>query len=281
MFEHVIPVVVASGLQSPEGPSFDRNGILHLVDWDAKWIYQITLDGELKEFVYTGGIPTGTKFHINGHLYVADGARGILDISTEGIIQVVANEWQRKTFRGPNDLVFAHNGDLYFSDPAGSDAEHPIGNVFLLRRDGSLELFAGGFQFPNGVALSEDGHTLFVAETIQNQILAFELDGNGLEKSCRVFAKMEGGLGPDGMAFGTDGNLYVAHFGKGCVAVINPDGEVIDEIAAGGAKPTNVAFWGSSLFVTEVEKGQVVRLDIGIHGQVLYGLEGDEHLWIG
>lgn len=272
MFEHVIPVVIASGLQSPEGPCFDRNGVLHFVDWDAKWVYQVNLEGELKQFVYTGGIPTGSKFHIDGHLYVADGVRGILDISPTGSIRVAACEWQGNPFRGPNDLVFAHNGDLYFSDPAGSDPEHPIGNVFLLRRDGRLELFAGGFQFPNGIVFSVDGKSLFMAETFPNHILAFELDEHGYEKSRRVFARMEGGLGPDGMAFGSDGNLYVAHYGKGCVAVINPEGRVIAELPAGGSNPTNVSFWGESLFVTEVEKGQVVRLDIGVPGQALYGL---------
>jgi gluconolactonase len=274
MIKNVTPVLIVSGLQSPEGPSFDRTGVLHFVDWDAKWVYQVTLEGILKQFVNTGGIPTGSKFHINGHLYVADGARGILDISPEENIRVAACEWQGKPFRGPNDLVFAHNGDLYFSDPAGSDPEHPIGNVFLLRQDGRLELFSGGFQFPNGVVFSGDGRTLFMAETYPNRILAFELDENGYEKSRRVFARMEGGLGPDGMAFGSDGNLYVAHFGKGCVAVINPEGEVIAEILVGGARPTNVAFWGNSLFVTEVEKGQVVRLDIGVSGQAMYGLPG-------
>jgi gluconolactonase len=83
---------------------------------------------------------------------------------------------------------------------------------------------------------------------------------------------LECGLGPDGMAFGQDGNLYAAHWGKGVVAVIDPDGKVVAELPVGGLNPTNVAFWGSSLYVTEVENGQVVRLDIGVEGQVLYGL---------
>jgi len=268
----VVPTVFASGFQSPEGPSFDRQGVLHFVDWDAQTVYRVTPVGQVSPFVNTGGVPTGTKFHRNGHLFVADGDHGILDISPDGTIRVAADGWQGRRFRGPNDLVFAPNGDLYFTDPKGSDPEHPIGNVFILRRDGSVERFAGGFQFPNGIVLSDDGRTLYLAKTFPNRIWAFELDEDGLERSRRVFAELEGGLGPDGMAFGQDGNLYVAHFGKGVVAAINPEGQVIAELPAGGMKPTNVAFWGTSLYVTEVEKGQVVRLDVGVEGQVLYGL---------
>jgi len=142
--------------------------------------------------------------------------------------------------------------------------------VFILRRDGRVEQFAGGLQFPNGIVLSDDGRTLYLAETYPNRIWAFELDGQGRERSRRVFAQLEGGPGPDGMAFGQDGNLYVAHFGKGVVAVVSPEGIVVAELPAGGAKPTNVAFWGKTLFVTEVERGQVVRLEVGVEGQLLY-----------
>ena len=271
MFENIVPTVFASGFQSPEGPSFDRQGILHFVDWDAQTIYRVTPDGEVSPWVNTAGVPTGSKFHRDGRLFVADGDRGILDVSPAGSMRVAACEWEGQRFRGPNDLVFAANGDLYFTDPKGSDAGHPIGNVFILRQGGDVEQFAGGFQFPNGVVLSDDGQTLYLAETFPNHVLAFELDEDGHERSRRVFATLEGGLGPDGMAFGQDGNLYVAHFGKGVVAVINPAGEVIAELPAAGMKPTNVAFWGSSLYVTEVEKGQIVRLDVDVQGQILYG----------
>lgn len=272
MFKNVRPTLLATGFCSPEGPSFDRHGVLHCVDWDAQWVYRVTLDGKVTPFVNTGGMPTGSKFHMNGHLFVADGELGILDIDPNGTFRVVASEYQGRRFNGPNDLVFAFNGDLYFTDPRGSNPENPIGSVFILRRDGTVERFASGFQFPNGIALSDDGRTLFLAETYPKRIWAFELDENGYERSRRVFAELEGGLGPDGMAFGQDGNLYVAHFGKGVIAVINPQGCVVAELPAGGMKPTNVAFWDSSLYVTEVEKGQIVRLDIGVKGQIVYGL---------
>ncbi|MCJ7625487.1 MAG: SMP-30/gluconolactonase/LRE family protein [Anaerolineaceae bacterium] len=272
MPKNVNKKVAATGRQSPEGPSFDREGILFFVDWDAKCIYRLDQEGKLTEFVNTGGVPTGSKFHKNGDLYVADGDLGILIIKPDGTMQVAASAYDGVKFRGPNDLVFASNGDLYFTDPKGSDPDHPIGNVYILRGSGEVELFAGGFQFPNGIVFSDDGKTLFLAETYPNHVLAFEIDENGHEKARRVFAKLEGGLGPDGMAFGKDGNLYVAHFGKGVVAVIDPNGVVISELELGNKNPTNVAFWGGDLYVTEVEGGQVIRLDLGVEGQELIGL---------
>jgi gluconolactonase len=272
MFENIKPIQIAGGFQSPEGPSFDRHGMLHFLDWDARTIYKVTLDGQVTPFVFTGGIPTGSKFHQDGRLFVADGELGIMAINTDGNFYVIANTWEGGKFSGPNDLIFNQHGELYFTDPRGSDAEHPIGNVFLLHNDGRVEKFAGDFRFPNGITLSEDGKTLYLAETISNHILAFELDQNGHEKSRYIFASLQGGLGPDGMAFGQDGNLYVAHFGKGVIAVINYLGKLIAEIPAGGMKPTNLAFWDRSLFVTEVEHSQVVRLDIDVRGMSLYGL---------
>ena len=272
MSKSVTPVVFVRGFISPEGPSFDRQGNLHFVDWDAEVIYRVTPAGKVSIFANTRGIPTGSKFHKDGRLFVADGERGIVEISPQGVVRVAASECQGRRFKGPNDLVFAPNGDLYFTDPRGTSPQNPTGDVFILRRDGSVEHFAGGFEFPNGIVFSDDGRTLYLAETFPKRVWAFELDAAGRERARRVFARLEGGLGPDGMAFGQDGNLYVAHFGKGVVAVINPAGEVIDELPVGGEEPTNVAFWGASLYVTEVEKSQVVRLDIGVKGQVLYGL---------
>jgi gluconolactonase len=272
MNEKITQTVVVDGLQSPEGPSFSKEGVLHFVDWDAQKVYYVGKEGKLQTLVHTEGVPTGSKFHRNGLLYVADGKLGVIAVDPSGHIEIKAEEWQGQEFRGPNDLIFSSHGDVYFTDPKGSDRDHPIGNVFILRPSGKVEYFVGGMQFPNGITLSDDEQTLYLAETLQNKIWAFELDENGLERSRKVFAELEGGVGPDGMAFDQEGNLFIAHFGKGVISVINPDGKLIRELDAGGKNPTNLAFWEDALYVTEVEKGQVLRLDVGVRGQKLFGL---------
>ena len=147
-----------------------------------------------------------------------------------------------------------------------------MGRVFRVGADGSISVFAVGLAFPNGICLSADENTLYVAETFTRRIHAFTLNPDGSANHRSLFAQMEGGVGPDGMDFGADGNLYVAHYGKGAVAVIAPNGEVIAELPVPGKNPTNVDFWEDSLYVTETETGAVYRLDIGVEGQPLFGL---------
>lgn len=278
MFENIQAEIFATGFKSPEGPSFNQRGEFFFTDWDAG-IYQLARevdqppDQRVIGFLPTGGAPTGSKFHRNGHLFVADTGRGeILEILSDKTIRVAASECQGRHFKGPNDLIFAMNGDLYFTDPKGSNKDNPVGNVFVMRADGKVEWVVGDMGFPNGIVLSDDNKTLYVSETSFNRIWAFELDQRGLVRSRRLFVQLEGGRGPDGMAFSQDGNLYVAHFLKGVVAVVDPQGRVIGELATGGIKTTNVAFWETHLYVTEVERSQILRFAVRVQGQVLFGL---------
>ena len=115
----------ATGFKFPEGPAFDRNKNLFVVNIDTGDISKISPKGQVKVFVNTGGAPNGAQFHPNGDLYVADRAKGIIAISPNGNIRVVVNNYQGKKFNGPNDLVFDSAGNLYFTDPHGSSAENP------------------------------------------------------------------------------------------------------------------------------------------------------------
>ncbi len=271
----VQPVIVAGGFSFPEGPSFDAAGDLYLVNIHAGTVSRMTPQGVVSTFVTTGGGPNGSKFHANGPLYVCEaGRREILAIAPDGTMRSVADNCAGQRFAGPNDMIFDATGGFYFTDPPGSDAQNPIGAIYYVSADGTVRRVAEGLAFPNGVVLSADKRTLFFGETSLQRIshCAVRPDGSlgPYETFCQLPRKeLQEEEGPDGMAFGADGRLYAATYGQGCVWVISPQGETVAELPAGGLNPTNVAFWGESLYVTETQTDTVRRLDIGVRGQPL------------
>lgn len=261
----------ATGFKFPEGPTFDREGNLLVVDVDTGDILRISPKGRVETFVNTGGAPNGAKFHANGDLYVADRERGILAVSPDGAIRAVIDQYQDKPFNGPNDLLFDSKGNLFFTDPHGSSAENPFGCVYRFSSSGELTRLASGLAFPNGLVMSKDERFLFVADTRKNRILRYVLDP---PVRSYIFSQLSGGWGPDGIAFDVVGNLYVAHYGGGEVLVLNPKGEVAERVSIKGGFPTNVAFGGPdhrTVYVTEVETGSVYRFKADYPGLPLYG----------
>lgn len=256
--------VFATGFACPEGPCCDgEGGDLFVVDWAMGVVRRVTPEGRVTDFIDTGGMPAGAYCGPDGHLYVCDtGRKQVLDIARDGLIRVAASSYQGKPFLGPNDCVSHANGVLYFSDAHGFQPLRSCGSVYLLRPDGRLELFAEGFAFPSGLSISADGAHLFLSETFARRIHRFTLDERGHAREQRVFAELDGGIGPNGLALDEDENLYVAHFGKGVVAVLDPAGQMLAELPTGGFLPTNVTFWNGSLYVTELERGCVMRLDV-------------------
>ena len=261
----------ATGFKFPEGPAFDRNKNLFVVNVDTGDISKISPEGQVKTFINTSGTPNGAKFHANGDLYVADREKGIIAISPTGKIQVIVDSYQGKKFNGPNDLVFDSKGNLYFTDPLGSSAENSFGCVYRVSSDGEIACLVSGLAFPNGLVLSRDEKYLFVAITRKNRVLRYVFDP---PVRSYLFSQLSGGWGPDGMAFDVAGNLYVAHYGGGDVLIVNPKGEIIERVPIGGLYPTNVAFGGpdgKTLYVTEAETGSVYCFNTDHPGFPLYG----------
>ena len=269
------PEVFVTGFEAPEGPSFRRDGWLFFVDFEAGRVYRAAPDGTV-EVVAEGGRPVGTKFHRDGRLFVCDSTRGLITIDSEGSSAVIAEEFEGKRLNGPNDLTISSKGDIYFTDPRGSSLERPIGDVYCYRADARLELLDSGYALCNGIAIGPGEEALYVAETYTKRIYRFGLQPDGSLGARDVFVKLEGGLGPDGMAFDAAGNLYVAHWGKGCIAVFDPEGAMLGELPTIGEKPSNIAFWNDTIYVTEVQEGQVVRIDVGVTGLQVYGLMDED-----
>jgi len=260
-----------------EGPAFDRAGNLYCVDICHGRIFRISPDAEWHVFAEYDGHPNGLKIHKDGRIFVADNKLGLLSFDPpSGKRTVVLQGTDAGPFGGLNDLVFADNGDIYFTDPGESALENATGRVFRLRTSGELDLLMSGLPYPNGLVLNDRQDVLHVAVTRSLQVLRLPLrrDYGGVHK-CGVFLQLSGGLaGPDGMAFDEAGNLIVAHSGFGTVWLFNPIGELLGRIrSCAGIRTTNVAFGGAdrkSLFITESEHGVILQADPDVAGRTMY-----------
>lgn len=274
-----MPVLIGRGLAFAEGVNFDRDGVLYCVDVEGGGIWRRPPDGELREWVNTGGGPNGSRFGPGGDLFVADcGRREILRLSTSTAdISTYAADCDGEPFRGPNDLCFGPDGTLYFTDPAGSSPQQRSGAVYAAAGDGAVTRVVGDLAFPNGLTVTPDGGVLVVAETHTGILHRYSLAAGRHYSELEPLAILspaagpdESGqneAGPDGMAYGADGHLYVAHYNGAAIRVIAPDGTIVRSLFPGGSTPTNVAFWDESLYVTEGISGSVYRLDIGVREQ--------------
>ena len=177
-------------------------------------------------------------------------------------------------FRGLNDLIFAQNGDLYFTDQGQSGLQAPNGCLYRLRANGQLDRLLDTVPSPNGLVLTPDERVLYLAVTRANAVWRVPLDflTNGAVSRVGVFINMTGGTGPDGMAMAADGSLAVAHVGMGTVWLWNKLGEPTARIRActQGLGTTNAAFAGNTLYITESTTGHILRAELPVHGLPLY-----------
>ncbi len=271
--------VFASGFVFPEGPAFDRNGNLYITDGRANRIPVVDPNGNVSTFVDSDGGPNGSAFHRNGDLYVAEpAAKRITRVSPVGETHVVAGEFEGEPFLAPNDITFDLQGRAYFTDPGESSVADPYGRVFRIDPDGVVTRIAEGMAYPNGLAITPCGQALIVAETFSEKLHRFALDGNGDAVDRDEFAYVgtgrDGEVGPDGIAFDTEGYLHAAIFGGGVVSVVSPEGEVVEQLPAGGLRPTNAAFGGpdrKTLHVTETENQVVTVIQAPRSGLPLFG----------
>lgn len=260
-----------------EGPSFDRAGNLFLTDIPYGRIFRVSPKGDWELFADYDGEPNGLKIHKDGRIFVADHKLGLLEFDSQTAkMSVVLARAHFEGFKGLNDLVFNSQGDLFFTDQGQSGLEDPTGRVYRLRASGELDLLFKGIPGPNGILLSPDEKTLYVAATRANRIISMPLlpDYKGVQK-CGIFIQLSGSpVGPDGMALDEDGSLAIAHAAFGTVWLFSRFGEPLYRIrSCAGMRTTNAAYGGperKTLYVTEGEKGVVLKVELPVAGRMMY-----------
>jgi len=259
-----------------EGPSLDRAGNLYVVDIPYGRIFRISPAGEFELVAEYDGEPNGLKIAKDGRIFITDYRHGImtLDPGSGQVSSVLERRWSER-FKGVNDLVFARNGDIYFTDQGQTGLHDPTGRVYRLRTDGTLDLIVGNIPSPNGLVLNGAEHILYVAVTRGNCIWRVPLMPDGSASKVGLFVQLSGSLGgPDGLAMDEEDNLVIAHAGLGAVWVFSRLGEPLYRIrSCEGLATTNVAYGGAenkSLYITESESGCVLIARLPVAGRPMY-----------
>jgi len=275
---HAVIEKLASGFEWSEGPVWmKREGFLLFSDVPNNIVYRWVPYVGTSEFLFPSGY-TGTKNRggepgsnglttdKQGRLVLAQhGDRQIGRLEKNGKVKPLAQFYQKRRFNSPNDLVYHSNGDLYFTDPpygleknnADPAKEINFNGVYRLRPKGKVDLLISDLSFPNGIALSPDEGTLYVAisDSKRPVIMAYSLSGDGKPYDGRVFfntaSLMQGRKGvPDGLKVDKQGNLWAT--GPGGVLILSPQGKHLGTINTGEAT-ANCAFGdrdGSMLYIT-------------------------------
>lgn len=259
------------GMVFTEGPVWSRENYLIFSDVPKSKILKFT-PGEGNAVVREeshGG--SGNTFDAQGRLYTCEThARRVIRQDKKGRVEVLADKWEGKRLNAPNDIVVRKDGEVYFTDPAFGNQQDSrelnFYGIFHITRKGTLELVAKPKGRPNGIALAASGRVLYVTNSDERNIRAYDLDKNGEASNERIVVGHVEGV-PGGLKLDEKGNLYVAAKG---LAVYTAEGKPLATLPLAEA-PSNCAFGEpdfETLFITA--RSCVYRVRLGVKGSVQY-----------
>jgi gluconolactonase len=265
-----------------EGPTVNSKGTLYfcsrgtfkgIISWNEKEGPRQFLAVAEKEG--PGGLWVDEKDNI---FVTATGERQILKITPAKKVSVVAQSFEAdpKTAKGPNDVVVAKNGTVYFTDPNGYYGDAPPGTVYRVAPDGKTSVFSASVLGPNGIALTADEKTLMVSGNIAkttSKITRWPLKDDGSAGDAQDVATVNDCVA-DGMAVDRDGSIWLTCYSFGNAYRIAPDGKIQEKVTTEQKGLTNVRFGraglNDTLFLTssDMERvtGYVYRARVSVPG---------------
>lgn len=251
-----------------EGPACDREGNIYAVNYARQGtIGKVTPDGECSVFVElpNGSIGNGIRFTSQGDMLIADYTNhNILKVDmVTRAISVYAHE---PSANQPNDICITDDDIVFASDPSWARGD---GQIWRIGHDRRFVLLERNMGTTNGIEVSPDGRTLYVNETVQRNVWAYDLSPQGEISNKRLLIQFPD-YAMDGMRCDVEGNLYITRWGKGTVAKVSPHGELLLEIQLHGAKCTNITFGGPdgrTAYITVADNGNIERFRVEARGR--------------
>jgi gluconolactonase len=259
----------AAGPGYSEGPTW-RDGEVFFC---SGALLRVGRDRKVTRYLDIG--PAGTYLRGDGSILVCDNKLpGLVEVSPEGKVAVLADAFDGKKLRSLNDVTVDPAGNVYWTDPADSSRERPVGRIFRLRPDGRVDVIADDLAFPNGLDVGPAGKFLYVIESQTAKVLRYELPADDQPLGRPVVFYALGGSGGDGCAFDAAGNLWVADFHrpdtkKGRITVLSPAGKVLGHVAIPAGQVSNLTFGGpkrDEIFVTTGDPPGVFHAKVGVAG---------------
>ena len=293
--------ILAEGFGWSEGPVWvDNLNALLFSDVPGNKVYKWSEEEGLSVFLnpsgYTGIAPREKKGSKNAMNRDESGSNGlVLDKSGQLIIcmhgdrrvarlthwgkndfTTIVGKYQGKYFNSPNDLVYAKNGDLYFTDQGQTGIIDPTGRVFRLTASGELHKLVTNAPSPNGITVNNSENQVYVAITRSQQIWRLPLMADNSVSKSGVAIQLSGGhAGPDGLEMDSEDGMIVNHLGVG---VWRFDSNCLPThliYTDNHSLMTNTAFGGpdrKTLYITDSMNGRIMRASLPVAGKLLYGL---------
>ena len=255
---------IAGGFHYVGGMAWSHDGHLFISDGPRGKLHQWT-PGESTAFlaVELSG-PAGLAVDEHGRILVCEaGARRIVRIKAGNAVEVLASVFEGHALNSPNDLVMRKDGTIFFTDPAfGSAQDHmelSFHGLYRLNTKSEVVALARWNSRPDGVALSPDGKTIYVAISDERAVRAFDLDRQGNVSNERILISGIAGV-PRSLRTDETGRIFVAAH---TVLIYSPQGKLLGQIET-SERPTSLAFGeGSRQVLFVATRSSVYRVEFG------------------
>ena len=289
-------IEITDGLAFPEGPVLMPDDSIVVAEIGAGTLTRITADGAKSTLATVGGGPNGLALGPDGHLYVCNNGGFTWDRSNghwrpvgkapdnsggsiqrvdpqTGAVETLYDRCGDIALSAPNDIVFDQHGGFYFTDHGHRQGRSvDFGAVYYARADGSfIKEVAYPLVGPNGIGLSPDHRTLYVAETSSGRLWSWRIEAPGefarpnwpSPTGGDLAAGLAGFQRYDSLAVEANGNIAIATLRFGGIVVVSPQGEEVERIRTPDPYTTNLCFGGADMttaFVTLSGTGRLVSM---------------------